>query len=61
MTNPNEQRTSQGLEIIPNSPTPICPFCREANHYGACAEMRAEQELNDPDRGRPVPNVRCGP
>lgn len=55
-------RTSQGLEIIPNSPTPTCCFCGEANHYGVCAEMRAEQEAADGiTRGRPVANVRCGP
>jgi hypothetical protein len=54
-------RTSQGLEIIPNCPTPLCRFCGEANHYGTCAEMRAEQQRNDPQRGRPVPNVRTGP
>lgn len=53
------KRTTQGLEIIENSPTPTCRFCGEENHFGACAEMRAEQRRNDPVRGRPVPNVRC--
>ena len=55
-------RTSQGLEIIPNSPTPTCCYCGEPNHYGACAEMRAEQERAAQNGGgRPVPNVRTGP
>lgn len=49
------KRTSQGLEIIRNSPTPKCQFCGEPTHYGVCEEMRAERKRLSSQR-LPVPN-----
>lgn len=54
--------TAQGLEIIPNCPTPTCCYCGDENHFGICAEMATERERASKfGAGRPMPITHSGP